>query len=498
MATSIKVSNISCTAKSGEVDERVHSGVGEVIELKKPFSRLTILSLTVVLMATWEAFSGTMAAGLVSGGPVSLVYGYLLAVVDSTATAASLSEMVSIYPTAGGQYHFTARFAPERTFGWVSFTASAPYLSASMLQGLLVLTRETYQPQRWHVSLIYWALVGLAAVLNVWGTRLLSLVETISLFSHLVGFVAILIAEWVCALAKHDGHFVFTTFINSTGWSTDGLVWCLGMLSSCYVLTGYDGAIHLCEEMAKPTTTVPYCMLGSLAINGILGFVFLVTFLFCMEDMESALETATGYPIIEIFRSTTRSSAASCVMTAVFIITAWLATIALLASTSRMVWSLARDKALPFPAYLSHVDDHTHLPTRSILATTGLLVLFGLINIGSTTAFNAILSLAVLELHVSYVVPIIFFLWHRNCLPQSLQTGPWSLGRGEIIVNIVAIVYLCFTSIFMVFPAYRPVTPSNMNYAPLIFGAVLLWSGGFWLWRGRKEYDGPVVVLADG
>ncbi|RAK80052.1 putative GABA permease [Aspergillus fijiensis CBS 313.89] len=511
MATSMKASKDSCTAKSGEVDDGVHSGVGEVVELKKPFSRFTILSLTVVLMSTWEAFSSTMAAGLVSGGPVSLVYGYLLAVVGSIATAASLSEMASIYPTAGGQYHFTAKFAPEPlrrsfswavgwigTFGWVSFTASAPYLSAGMVQGLVVLTRETYQPQRWHVSLIYWAMVGLATVLNVWGSRLLSLVEAISLLIHLVGFVAILIAVWVCAPATNDAHFVFTTFINSTGWSSDGLAWCLGMLSSCYVLTGYDGAIHLCEEMANATTAVPYCMLGSLAINGILGFAYLVTILFCMGDMESALDTGTGYPIIEIFRNATQSSAASCVMTAVLILTAWLATIALLASTARMVLSLARDRALPFSTYFSHVDNHTHLPTRSILVTTGLLVLFGLINIGSTTAFNAILSLAVLGLHVSYVVPIIFFLWRRIWLPHSLQPGPWSLGRVGIIVNIVAILYLCFTSIFMVFPAYQPVTPSNMNYASLIFGAVLLWSGGFWLWRGRKEYDGPVVVLADG
>lgn len=120
----------------------------------------------------------------------------------------------------------------------MSFTASAPYLSAGMVQGLVVLTRETYQPQRWHVSLIYWAMVGLATVLNVWGSRLLSLVEAISLLIHLVGFVAILIAVWVCAPATNDAHFVFTTFINSTGWSSDGLAWCLGMLSSCYVLTG--------------------------------------------------------------------------------------------------------------------------------------------------------------------------------------------------------------------------------------------------------------------
>ncbi|EHA23151.1 hypothetical protein ASPNIDRAFT_124601, partial [Aspergillus niger ATCC 1015] len=386
--------------------------------------------LTVVLMSTWEALSRysptTMSSGLVSGGPVSLIYGFILAIVGSMATAASLGEMVSMYPTAGGQYHFIAKFAPDKwqnilswfvgwigTFGWVSFTASAPYLAAGMIQGLVVLTCEAYQPQRWHLSLIYWALVGFATALNIWGSRLFSLVETASLVIHLVGFVVVLIVMWVCVPAKHNATFVFTTFLNSTGWSSNGLA-CLG----------YDGAIHLCEEMVNPETAVPYCMLGSLTINDILGFVFLLTILFCMGDMENALDTPTNYPIIEIFRSVTGSSAGSCALTAVLIIAAWLGTIALLASTARMVLSLARDRALPFSGYLSQLDTHTDLPKRAIITTSSLLVLFGLINIASTTAFNAILSLAVLGLHISYLVPILFFLWRRLSAPHSLSYGP--------------------------------------------------------------------------
>ncbi|GKZ41481.1 hypothetical protein AbraIFM66951_009592 [Aspergillus brasiliensis] len=438
-----------------------------------------------------------MSSGLVSGGPVSLVYGFLrsphlsptvlnksdqmvVAIVGSMATAASLGEMVSMYPTAGGQYHFIAKFAPKNwqnilswfvgwigTFGWVSFTASAPYLAAGMTQGLVVLTCEAYQPQRWHLSMIYWALVGLATALNLWGSRLFSLVETASLIIHLMGFAVVLIVMFV------TNHLVNP----NTHPDSPSL--------------GYDGAIHLCEEMANPETAVPYCMLGSLAINDILGFIFLLTILFCMGDMESALETPTSYPIIEIFRSVTGSLAGSCALTAVLIIAAWLGTIALLASTARMVLSLARDRALPFSGYLSQLDARTDLPKRAITTTSCLLILFGLINIASTTAFNAILSLAVLGLHISYLVPIVFFLWRRLVAPHNLNYGPWKLGRAGIAINVTAIIYLLFTSIFMVFPSYQPVTPSNMNYASLIFGFVWLMSVVFWLVRGRKEYKGP-------
>ncbi|KAH1509901.1 hypothetical protein KXX06_006964 [Aspergillus fumigatus] len=461
-------------------------GMGEMRELKKGFTPLTILSMAVVLMATWEALSSTMVSALVSGGPVSLVYGFILALIGALATAASLGEMASMYPTAGGQYHFIAKLAPEQcrymiswlvgwigTFGWVAFTASAPFLAATMIQGLVVLNYEEYQAKRWHGTLIYWALLAISAVVNIWGARLISLIENASSLIHLAAFIAEFVVIWVCAPTKHSASFVFTLFRNESGWSSNGVAWSIG----------YDGAIHLSEEMTNAEVAVPWCMLGSLAINGMLGFAFLLTVLFCMGDFEAALNTATGFPIIQIFYSITGSAAGSAAMTSMLIIMAGLATIPLTASTARMLWSLTRDRAFPFSTYLSIIDKKTSLPVRSVFTTSGFLVLLGLINIGSTTAFNAILSLAVLGLHMSYLIPTGFMLWRRLHTPEILAYGPWKLGKMGVVVNIVSILYLSFTCIFMVFPPYQPVSAVNMNYASLIFGGVLICT--------RRGYDCP-------
>ncbi|KAF4279563.1 hypothetical protein KXV78_004711 [Aspergillus fumigatus] len=461
-------------------------GMGEMRELKKGFTPLTILSMAVVLMATWEALSSTMVSALVSGGPVSLVYGFILALIGALATAASLGEMASMYPTAGGQYHFIAKLAPEQcrymiswlvgwigTFGWVAFTASAPFLAATMIQGLVVLNYEEYQAKRWHGTLIYWALLAISAVVNIWGARLISLIENASSLIHLAAFIAEFVVIWVCAPTKHSASFVFTLFRNESGWSSNGVAWSIG----------YDGAIHLSEEMTNAEVAVPWCMLGSLAINGMLGFAFLLTVLFCMGDFEAALNTATGFPIIQIFYNITGSAAGSAAMTSMLIIMAGLATIPLTASTARMLWSLTRDRAFPFSTYLSIIDKKTSLPVRSVFTTSGFLVLLGLINIGSTTAFNAILSLAVLGLHMSYLIPTGFMLWRRLHTPEILAYGPWKLGKMGVVVNIVSILYLSFTCIFMVFPPYQPVSAVNMNYASLIFGGVLICT--------RRGYDCP-------
>ena len=124
------------------------------------------------------------------------------------------------------------------TFGWISFTASAPFLAATMIQGLIILNLPSYNPQRWQGGLLYWALVGLSTIINIWGSRLLSVVEGLSLFVHLAAFLANFIVILVVTPAKNPASFVFTLYENNSGWSSDGVAWSIGMLSSCYVLTG--------------------------------------------------------------------------------------------------------------------------------------------------------------------------------------------------------------------------------------------------------------------
>jgi len=253
-------------------------------------------------------------------------------------------------------------------------------------------------------------------------------------------------------------------------------------------------------------------MIGSVVINGIMGLGFIIAILFNLGDVQAALTARTTYPIIEIFYNITRSRPATTAMCCSMVIMASLATIPLITSSSRMLWSLARDKgkvqstycslelranrahtAFPFSRALSAVDHKRQVPTNAILSTAFFLVILGFVNIGSTTAFNAIVSIAVLGLELSYLLPIILMLWRRLMTPSDLSPAVWSLGKWGVPVNIFSILFLTFTSIFLLFPPYQPVTAANMNYASLIFGAVCIASILYWFISGRKIYQGPVM-----
>lgn len=137
------------------------------------------------------------------------------------------------------------------------------------------------------------------------------------------------------------------------------------------------------------------------------------------------------------------------------------------------------------------------IPVRAITFVTVTAGLLGLVNIGSSTAFNALTSLALIGHYTSYLLPISLLVLRRFG-KKEIPWGPWTLGRWGLPINIVSIAYSILLIVFMVFPPYQPVRAENMNYASVIFGAAILVSTVLWFVYGRRTYWGPVREVIEG
>lgn len=71
--------------------------------------------------------------------------------------------------------------------------ASAAYLGGSLIQGLLVLNSSAYKAQGWQGTLLMWALILIAVVINTIISNALPVIESMILVLYAVGFFAILI-----------------------------------------------------------------------------------------------------------------------------------------------------------------------------------------------------------------------------------------------------------------------------------------------------------------
>lgn len=118
------------------------------------------------------------------------------------------------------------------------------------------------------------------------------------------------------------------------------------------------------EEVRKSATTIPKILILTIVINGALAFAFLIALLFSIGNIDNALNTPTGYPIIEIFYQATGSTKAASAMESAIIIIAFCSTFAILASVSRLTWAFARDQGLPFSKFFAYVSP---LPVKHIL-----------------------------------------------------------------------------------------------------------------------------------
>lgn len=112
------------------------------------------------------------------------------------------------------------------------------------------------------------------------------------------------------------------------------------------------------EEVSNASVIVPWSMLITTLLNGAFGFAILIALLFVTTNIEAVLKSPTGalgFPYMQIFYQSTGSKAGASVMIAIILVMTACATIADLATASRLIWAFARDRGLPFWRHVSKV-----------------------------------------------------------------------------------------------------------------------------------------------
>ena len=110
------------------------------------------------------------------------------------------------------------------------------------------------------------------------------------------------------------------------------------------------------EEVYNASTVVPWAIVATIMVNGVLGLALLIALLFCLGDVTAALDTSTGFPFIEIFAQATNSNAAATAMTCLILFLLIASGSGVMATASRLLWSFARDNAVPFSGHISRVS----------------------------------------------------------------------------------------------------------------------------------------------
>ncbi|RHZ71534.1 hypothetical protein CDV55_108512 [Aspergillus turcosus] len=499
-------------------DDAQLAAMGHKAELDRNFSMLSMLGLAFAILNSWTALSASLSLSLPSGGSVSVVWGLVTAGICNLCIAASLAEFLSAYPTAGGQYHWVAvsweRWMPILSWitgwvnvsGWVALVATGGLLGSQLILGVISLMNPEYEAQRWHQFLIYIAYNIAAFIINALMNSVLPYVTKTAFIWSLTGFAVICITVLACASPNYSsGKFVFTDFINETGWP-DGVAWLLGLLQGGLGVTGFvslhafgrslvleanmskDGVAHMIEEIPRASVVGPRIMIGCVCIGTVTGTIFLICLLFVAGNIDDVISSSAG-PLLQILKNATNSNAGAICLLMFPLVCMLFATITIMTTSSRMIFAFARDGGLPASRFFSKVHPKLKVPLNSLYLNLALVVIFGCIFLGSTSAFNAIVSASVVLLDIAYGMPIaVNCMRGRNMLPERPFVLPNLVGW---IANAISLIYISVTTVLFLFPPDLPVSGSSMNYCIAAFGIIIVISVIQWIVDGRKNFTGP-------
>ncbi|KAL8653414.1 MAG: hypothetical protein Q9210_002109 [Variospora velana] len=502
-------SALSSTDDAHSLDAGVNVS-GHKQELQRNFGLLSLIGLGITAGNVWITLGGAINIAIYNGGPPGVIYEFIAAWVFYCFVAASIAELASAIPSAGGVYHWATVTAGRygRSCGWfagwwnclawlVGFASTLQILGAQTVSMYAVM-HDGFVTQQWHVFLTYIIYCWIIVLISLYMNRAMPSVEMIGGFTVIAGvFISII----VCAVMPHvngrpyaSNFSVWGDWQNQTGYSSSGFAFLLGMLNGAYSVGTPDLTSHLAEEVPHPSFNIPKAILAQFIIGLITGFFYLLAILYGISDFNAVLESKYLFPLAEIYRQVAGTKAGSVGLLFLAFLPSFISSIGCLITSSRVFWTLARDRATPFSRFFSHIDNGQHNPFRAIVLCGIFATVLGCIYVGSSTAFSAFVGSFVILSTLSYVTAILPHLLskRRNVVPGWF----WMKGATGFIVNGIACAFILVFVVIFCFPFSLPVDAASMNYASLITGGLSLFVLAFWFVR-QGTYVGPKQVVLD-
>jgi amino acid transporter len=505
--------------------QELYRSMGGFSNFAISFSIISILTGAVILYDYGLAWAGT--AAVLIGWPLVTVFVLLI--------AASMGEIASAYPTAGGLYYWASRMKNKNWGWWTAWLnligqfaivaginyAAAGFLNATIVDRILNTTFNTALFGPINGQLVTMGILMLIQlVMNIGGINLVSLLNQVSVWWHIVIVAAVVILIFVTGKPDQSGLTLFAvqpqdvagSWENNLGFVkfTYGaaitypvfLAFFFSLLQANWTYTGYDASAHVAEETVGARVASAWGIFLSVAVSAVVGFVFLFALtthlpslatLFPAELTDDNLAGASQYyfgggvAVIEILKY--NLGQLGDVLAAGIAIAMAFCGLSSVASAGRMLFAFSRDDGLPGAGWLKKVSHRYRTPANSLIAIVVISWLFSVAAfiVGTGTAIVIITAISTIFLYAAYGVVIYLGATTTDWLKERV----WSLGRFSRPVAWLAILWIVILMVLFSFP-----TSGNISW-PFMAATVLLLVVYYFGWA-RSRFQGPKVMGAEG
>ncbi len=496
------------------------------------FSIISILTGAVILYDYGLAWAGTAAA----------LIGWPLVTIFVLCIAASMAEIASAYPTAGGLYYWASRMKGKNWGWWTAWfnligqfaiVAGINFAAAFFLNQTIItpLTGGGYQNttevlKLGDTLLISGQLLTMAVLLavelalNIAGIRVVALLNQVSVWWHIAFVVLITLALFVLGTqdtTRDAGLNLFAVQPQDTLGSWDITIppgaenplislkfgaavtylpivaFFFSLLLANWTYTGYDASAHVAEETVGARVSSAWGLFMSVAVSAVVGYIFLVALTLHLPDLSplfGQLDDPAKYSqyyfgdnaaVVYILKQNLGDGLGGIFGGAIAIAMSFCG-LSSLASAGRMLFAFSRDDGIPGSGWLKKVSHRYRTPANSLVAMTVGAFLLSVVAFvaGGGTAIVIVTAISTIFLYAAYGIVIYLGATTQDWMSERV----WSLGRWSRPIAIVAVLWVVVLMILFSFPTSGNISLPFM----LIVVAFLL---VYYFASARRTFKGP-------
>src|SRR5258706_3017635 len=460
--------------------------------------------------------------GLQYAGPIINTFGWPLVSFFVLAVAASMAELASAYPTAGGLYFWAYKLGGP-TWAWVTawfnmigqimITAGINFAASLYILGALNrIFGTTIDTTNTGIIIIGMIVIMIPQVLiNVFGTKLTARLSDFSVYWHIGGVIIMVALLLFFGKYRQPLSFLFqgivtvdpatqtSTFaagpftFNSIMMKIPGftalyagggiaLAFVLGLLQAQWTYTGYDASAHVAEETVMARKNSAWGVFLSVAVSFVVGFIMLLTLTFRIPDIAKTVDPANSPAVLYIVYSNLDTPIFAHIIAIIIGGAMWLCGMSSITSMSRMWFAFARDGGMPGHTLIRQIHPTLRTPIWSIVITSILAILLTVY----AALYSVVVAVSTTALYLAYGIPI--YLNLRNKLRKqgeyaTPETAPWSLKRWGTPINVISVLWIIFITILFSIP------PNELAGWSIIALGVFMFL--YWQFDAKRRFTGP-------
>ncbi|HZF16410.1 MAG TPA: amino acid permease [Steroidobacteraceae bacterium] len=499
-------------------DSRLES-LGYKPQLNRVLSYFGNFAVAFTYLSPMVGIYSLFVLGVGSGGP-AYVWLTWIPVVGMLFVALVFGELASHYPVAGALYQYS-KFSAGPKYGWfvgwvygLALLITVAAVDTGVVSYVAALTHNGFgwnldPANNQTILAVTVVLLAVQTALNITGAQVMGRVAKFGVYVEIIGTLGIAIILAVHGF-NHGFDFLFTTqgvenaATNPTGldfgghWLTGAAL--ISVLAPVYIFYGFEAAGDISEETKDAGVQVPRAMRWALIWGGVSSFILIAALLLAMPAVDPVKATVAGGGVPFILSSLPGWLQDFLLLMIVFAFFSCGTSIQ--GAGSRLMFSYARDGALPASPWVAKVSDHFKTPVNALLAGSVVTVLFVLlvyatpendIHIGFITYpahINALVSL------VSFGVSGIYFAFLLTVIAAIIAKGRgwkpegrFQLGKWRGPVYFLAATYLGLMLLNVVAPTglTSPRGSFNLDWITLLVMAIISIAGALYLFIARPD-----------